>query len=312
MRRLALLVGLLVASSALADQKANSVWNPSVAQQVATTTLTSQPSGGTIVTDAGNVGYTPFQEGIPFILGSSCNITAVTGTITSCATLPNSTNPYTAFPLVGLMNFPAATVGGAGTLGGAAGWYFVKLSSATAMQICTEGADAAGAHAGYQLASGSPVVPATCTAPTAAVTGVFAGFTAGTQVVGPGFSLPGNSLGPNGRLECTGTMVEDTSANVKTLKFRLNQAQIGATAVPTTATDSFLSVLIQNEGNAKSQSTTVIFPTSATATALQISSSVSETAVDMTVAEQVDATLTIATGGTSAVLKSFGCKAYSN
>ena len=192
---------------------------------VAATSLTSQPTVAA-TTDAGNVGYTLSQSGIPFIL-AQCTINA-SGALSSCTTLPATyANAY--------MYFQASTLASSGP-GSTAGFYFVQMSSTTA-----------GTAYLNEYVAGSPTIPGSPTAVTAAA--------AGTVNPGTGAitcyttTLPANALGPDGELDVDLQTQQTSSSGTKAITITLNGVNLDTTTL-TTVTNTLLKVRSRNVGEA--------------------------------------------------------------
>lgn len=132
------------------------------------------------------------QSAIPFI-NAPTGTMANNGAITLGTALPNTyANAY--------INLPASAI----SAGSAAGWYFCQMSSATLGTVFNN-----------TYTSGAPTIPASPTAFVTTGPGAYTGVTSATQ--GQSFTVPGNSMGPNGSVYYEVTWNLTNNADAKTL-----------------------------------------------------------------------------------------------
>jgi hypothetical protein len=172
------------------------------------------------------------QTAIPFIKASSGSM-ANNGALTGLAALPAtySNGCYLWLPANAISS------------GSAAGWYFAVMSSTTAGTV-------------YNLTytSGQPYVPATPSQFAFVTTGPGAFTGVATAVTGPSFTLPANTMGPNGVLELAAVYGCAGSTNSKTVAIKLGSATIYTQTTTTAANVAALALLTcQNQGLTNSQ-----------------------------------------------------------
>lgn len=172
------------------------------------------------------------QTAVPFIKassGSMGNNGALTGLTALPATYSNGCYLY----------LPANAI----STGSAAGWYFAVMSSTTAGTV-------------YNLTytSGQPYVPATPSQFAFSTTGPGAFTGVATAVTGPSFTLPANTMGPNGVLELAAVYGCAGSTNSKTVAIKLGSATIYTQTTTTAANVAALALLTcQNQGITNAQ-----------------------------------------------------------
>jgi hypothetical protein len=93
--------------------------------------------------------------------------------------------------------------------GSAAGWYYAQMSSATAGTVFNN-----------TYTTGKPAIPASPTAFVTTGPGAFTGDTG--EEFGPTITLPGNALGPNGRIRSFTLWSVNNNANAKTPRLRFS------------------------------------------------------------------------------------------
>lgn len=137
------------------------------------------------------------QTAIPFILNSGSINMGNNGVFTGMTAL-NTTYPnaYTYWPVDTI------------AVGVAAGWYYTVFSSTSAGTVYNN-----------RYTSGKPTVPASPTA--FATTGPGAVTQTLTAITGPQITLPGGSMGPNGRLDLTQLILTNNTASSRSIATRL-------------------------------------------------------------------------------------------
>jgi len=133
-----------------------------------------------VITPPQNPSPTLFLScGIPFIITSNGTMSATTGVLSAIAALP------TAYPNA-FVYCGANTI----TASNAAGWYYAVFSSTTSCTL----------YNNTYTAGSAPTVPASPTAFTTSVSGAFTTAATGSNIAGISFTIPGGSMGNNGRI----------------------------------------------------------------------------------------------------------------
>lgn len=166
---------------------------------------------------------------------------------------------------------------------------------------------AVGSHPGGWLAFSSTTTTV-ITLVNAVTTGGAYTQTTGADITGPSFTLPANSLGPNGCLENIVTLQYVSSANVKVFKLFLGTTNMGP-SINLTTTSHFKDVLHTSNRNATNKqvtgmtSTSVPFGTGSTGSTAELL-----TSVDTTVDKTVSITLQINSASEYLVLDHWLCR----
>lgn len=147
-----------------------------------------------------------FSSVVPFIYPSSGSM-ADNGALTLTTALP-TTYPHA------FVRLPADAI----SAGSAAGWYYTVFSSTTAATVYNNA-----------YTSGSPAVPASPTAFVTTGPGAYTQTTA-SDVIGPTYTMAGNTLTEGRRLYIQGNTRTPVNANGKTVRFRLESNSLGAFA----------------------------------------------------------------------------------
>lgn len=174
------------------------------------------------------------QTAIPFVIASSGSM-ANNGAISGLAALPAtySNGCYLYLPVNSI----------SASLPASAGWYFAIMSSATAGTVYNN-----------NYASGQPVLWTAATATAFVTTGPGAFTGVSTAVTGPNWSLPANTLGPNGVLEIAAVYGCAGSVNSKTVGVSFGAAAIYSQTTTTAANVAALALLTcQNQGKTNAQ-----------------------------------------------------------
>jgi hypothetical protein len=177
--------------------------------------------------------------------------------------------------------FPADS----GSAGLAAGWYF-----------CTMSTDTAGIrYADVAAATGSPF-PATPTAFTANLSGANAGTTA--EITCFSATIPGKSMGPNGRIDITALIGGNSASVTKDFKAKLGSSaeQIASWSITNTTTNALhRDFRIFNLGSENRQWSP---PTTATTTV----SGVNYSAIDTSLSQEISFTLQTSSAASAVAL----------
>lgn len=171
------------------------------------------------------------QSGIPFILVSSGSI-GNNGALTGVTALPTT---YTSAYLY----FPADAI----AVGVAAGWYYTAMSGTTAGTIKNN-----------VYTSGQPTIPASPTAFATTGPGAYTQ-TISADIMGPAYTLPGGTLGTNGRVRISVQWGYTNSANTKTFRAQFDGTNLIPTTTATTSTNYRYELNMQNDGVATKQVT---------------------------------------------------------
>ncbi len=252
------------------------------------TNMTSQPAAAA-TSDAGNVSYTLFSSGIPFII-DQCTL-GVTAGLTSCTSLPQTFGKS-------YMYFNASILTSSGT-GSTAGFYGVNMTSATAGQVCSPI---------VLYSTGSPTAVGTCNTFAPNATGTQT--PPNTQITEANASMAGHSMGLNGRLKCeTGTQ-QNNSAGTKSMVIKWGTAT--TTNTPTTITGSYVSVNVINSGDEAIQNYQNS-STSPTAATMQASAPGTPATVNTASTQTVGFFETLNTPSTDfSVVSPYACVVYPN
>jgi hypothetical protein len=172
------------------------------------------------------------QTAVPFVKASSGTM-GNNGAISALGTLPAvySNGCY--------LYLPASAI----SAGSAAGWYFAIMSTTQAGTV-------------YNLTytSGQPYIPANPSQFAFSTTGPGAFTGVATAVTGPSFTLPANTMGPNGVLELAAVYGCVGSVNSKTVAIKLGSATIYSQSTTTAANVAALALLTcQNQGLTNAQ-----------------------------------------------------------
>lgn len=166
---------------------------------------------------------------------------------------------------------------------------------------------AVGSHPGGWLAFSSTTTTV-ITLVDAVTTGGAYTQTTGADITGPSFTLPANSLGPNGSLESLATLQYVSSANIKVYKLFLGTTNLGP-SINLTTTSHFKSVLnVSNRNATNKQVTTMTSTASPYGTGSTGSSAELLTSVDTTVDKTVSITLNSASASEYVVLDHWRCE----
>jgi len=133
-----------------------------------------------------------FGSAIPFIMVASGNITSTTGNITT-----GTAHDYVVGP--SYVYFPANALNATSP----AGWYYTNWTAATLGVVYAD-----------TYTNGVPSIPAN-PQPLTTVIGAYTQVT-GFDAVGPNYTIPGGSLGPNGTVEWGRIINNNNSAGAKT------------------------------------------------------------------------------------------------
>lgn len=145
--------------------------------------------------------------------------------------------------------------------GSTAGFYYCTFSSTTAGQMYTN-----------TYTSGVPAIPAS---PTAVSTGAGAYLqTTAADLAGQSFTIPGGSMGLNGRLYIEQSVTTAATAGTKTLKFNYAGNSLGQTTSAATGSNIWLGAVV-NRGSASAQ-TTFSFNTGVTNTGSRTTNSAAD------------------------------------
>lgn len=224
------------------------------------------------------------QTAIPFVYLGTCNI-GNNGALTSVPGLPAtySNGCYVLVPTHGISaSIPAAPT-----------WYFCIMSSATAGTIYNN-----------VYTSGTPFLYTASTATAFSTTGPGAVTGLATAQNGPNWSIPANTLGPNGVLELAAVYGCQGSTNSKTCAVKLGSATIYTQATTTAANVACLALLTcQNQGVTGAQvsnqtgtlgfsATAQTYSTQDTTTALTLAMNGTKVAAESLVFDSFSATVT--------------------
>ena len=152
------------------------------------------------------------QSAIPFVLASGSIVMGNNGAFTGMQAL-NTTYPdaYTYWPVDSI------------AVGVPAGWYYTVFSSTSAGTVYNN-----------RYTGGQPSLPASPTA--FATTGPGAVTQTLTLVSGPQVTLPGGSMGPNGRLDATLLALANNTASSRVAAMRLNAISFSSPSALTGST----------------------------------------------------------------------------
>jgi hypothetical protein len=234
---------------------------------------------------------------------------SLTGALSSCSAALATNYPYALmyFPQ-GVLNTSNSTNSG---IGYAAGWYYIYNTGAGTWQACTNGSFS-NSTTGYSTGSPVAITSSNCTAPTNAIaSGTYT--IPNTEITGPNWLVPGNSMGINGSLDVDFAGSFDASTT-HTYFVKWAGSHIGTSAQLTgTATTVSVTHKIRNQGNAKAQSDYITRESSATSQALATAAAIAYATVDTTTGQTLSITMTMA-GTTNAlmVLESYGFREYPN
>lgn len=170
----------------------------------------------------------------------------------------------------------------------AATWFFCQMSSATLGTVFNN-----------TYTSGIPTIPASPTAFVTTGPGAYVGVTSSAQAIA--FSIPGNTLGPNGSIEYEATWSYNNSAGTKTCAISYGSAVI-FTSTPSTTVSQTIRKALQNRAATNAQvgeSSNANFG-SGTAAGAPVYSS-----IDTTAAQNIFASMTLATATDFVVLERF-------